>query len=174
MEATSPERPPSDAEEVELWWGAYAGRTMAPGFVVCGVLTGTILVLAWLATPWVGSDFLHHAAQVVIGALWIWQAGRWAYRQVAINYRLTTRRLFVDHGFFRPANHALDLRQIREVTVLPGPWPQLFRVGRLRVLMNEPNSAPLLLEGVRDPEQVALKIRNQVRRRSEAHEPRKK
>src|SRR5207248_260461 len=42
--AMSPDYPESShelvaAEEVEVWWGAYAGRTLLPGFVLCGLVT---------------------------------------------------------------------------------------------------------------------------------------
>jgi hypothetical protein len=138
---------------------------MTPGFVLCGLLTAAILGLAWLAAFRLGSYLPQHAAQLLIGALWLGQAGRWAYRQVAVNYRLTTRRLLVNRGFFWTANRAVELSAIRQVVVIPGPWPRWLRTGRLQIVLEDPNQPPLVLEGVCDPEQVALKIRTQTRHR---------
>ena len=34
--------PSGPAEEVDVWWGSYAGRAMAPSFAVCICLTALI------------------------------------------------------------------------------------------------------------------------------------
>src|SRR5262249_44584768 len=44
MAASLPDRT-AETEEVDIWWGSYAGRTMLPGFLVCLVVTIFLLAL---------------------------------------------------------------------------------------------------------------------------------
>ena len=36
-----------EQQEIDLWWGAYAGRTMTPSFIICALLTGLLILLVW-------------------------------------------------------------------------------------------------------------------------------
>src|SRR6266496_3749622 len=38
-------------QETDLWWGSYAGRAMAPGFIICALLTGLLIWGVWLFWP---------------------------------------------------------------------------------------------------------------------------
>src|SRR5262245_4561765 len=78
-------------QEVDLWWGSYAGRTMLPSFVVCLVLTGLIILLAWV---YVKRGQLKLTILCLGGLLWLVQLLRFAYRYFGFNYRLTSKRLF--------------------------------------------------------------------------------
>ncbi len=163
-EVKEPGTSTDDSEEVEVWWGSYAGRTMVPDFVLCGLLTVGIFGAAWYSGAWNGSEPLRLTAQLLAGALWLLQGGRWAYRVVSINYRLTTRRLFCDRGFYHPANREVELAHVNHVLVIRGPLERLLGVGRIRVVLQDRTTQPLVLEGVSAPESIAMTIREQVRR----------
>src|SRR5437588_6255394 len=90
--------PMDDAQEVDIWWGSYAGRSMWPSFLACLLVTGGLAWGAWYL--WSYQDY--HPQLLRLGvyclAAWTWliQLIRLGYRTVTFNYRLTTARLFLD------------------------------------------------------------------------------
>src|SRR4051794_2508208 len=112
MSAPLAARPAEDraappAGETDVWWGSYAGRAMAPSFAVCAVLTiplywgvHAVLPERWGLQPPFGG---------LAALLWLVQLARWSARYFPRNYRLTTRRLYVDRGFRRLVARRWDL-----------------------------------------------------------------
>jgi membrane protein YdbS with pleckstrin-like domain len=159
--ASAPDVCPPLGEEVDLWWGSYAGRTMLPSFVVCGFVTAIILGLSWYFRVGLGVILLSYAGPLVLAPLWVFQVGRWAYRLIATNYRLTTRRLLCARGFYRTANWELDLARVTGVAVERGPLQQPLDVGQ--IVIRTDREGPFILEGVLRPESIAQKIQKRVR-----------
>jgi membrane protein YdbS with pleckstrin-like domain len=154
----------SDNQETDVWWGSYAGRTMLPGFLICLALTIALLsVDAYLASRQWRSDLISSAVLALAGALWLFECTQWVYRTVAINYRLTNRRLLYMRGFKLPDSRAVELARISKVTVASGPLERLLGVGRVYIHMEDEGSPLLVLEGIRAPEHVARTIRRRVR-----------
>jgi hypothetical protein len=154
-----PDADPDEDQEADVWWGAYAGRTMLPSFVACGLLALGIAFAAWYvartdpALPFPP----RYAAYSLIALVWLVQLLRCGYRTVTINYRLTTRRLFWDRGFRNPSL-AVDLSRIKSVTVQPArPFERALGIGRLRI--DVADADPLVLDGVHQPEAVAERLR---------------
>jgi membrane protein YdbS with pleckstrin-like domain len=151
-------------EEVDVWWGSYAGRAMLPGFAVCLIITVLLLVLDWyLAIHHLRTDLISSAILSLAGALWLFEGTRWVYRMIAVNYRLTNRRLLYTRGFKVPENWTVDLARVREVSVLRSPLERLLGVGHIRIQVQDNSLPPLVLEAVLAPERVARTIRRRVR-----------
>jgi membrane protein YdbS with pleckstrin-like domain len=151
-------------EESDVWWGSYAGRAMLPGFLVCLVLTILLLALDWyLESRRSRSDLLSSAFLSLAGAIWLFQGTRWLYRILAINYRLTNRRLMYTQGFNLPETWAIDLAHITEVSVKRGPLERLLGVGRITIQVKDADSSRFVLDGVLAPEHVARTLRRRVR-----------
>jgi hypothetical protein len=148
----SQEAPAPADEETEVWWGSFAGRTLAPGFVLCVLATAGALIALYAGDV---SPNPRRLAYLLVSPLWIVQAGCWLYRMTAYNYRLTTRRLFVSRRFAAAAT-AVDLARVERVRVQRGRLGRLLGVGRIRV--EAAGARPLLLEGVLDPADVAALI----------------
>src|SRR5947209_19490864 len=75
----------AEADEIDIWWGSYAGRTMLPGFLFCLLLTIILLALDWyLEIRNRRSDLISSAVLGLAGALWIFQGSRWFYRMIAV------------------------------------------------------------------------------------------
>jgi len=156
------------AEEVDVWWGSYAARTLTPSFVLCGLFSVAVIGVALYLGAWHGgSSLVRYSAHAVIGTLWLIQLGRWAYRVVAINYRLTTRHLYIERGFRHPGKPGIELAQVRQALVARGRLERWLGVGRICIFVRKAET-PVVLEGVRDPERIALKIRQQVEARPAA------
>jgi hypothetical protein len=155
------------AEELDVWWGSYAGRAMVPGFVGCGLLTLAIACGTWY---WCDVYAAHprvarYTAYTLGTLVWGIQLLRWAYRTVFTNYRLTTRRLYRDQGFHQPAGPAVELAAVTAVTVEPPTfWERLLDVGRVRVVCGNGPVHELVLDGVYRPRQVAEQMHRQVQR----------
>jgi membrane protein YdbS with pleckstrin-like domain len=151
---------PAVAGEVDIWWAGYAGRTMLPGFVGCCILTAAITLLAWaFSASGLPPSLMRYAFYASTGLLWALQVGLWFFRCVAMNYRLTTQRLYVDRGFLPSAFTVVELISIIQVGVEQDWLERRLGVGHLRISQDAPGSRPLVLRGVRDPERLAKEIR---------------
>ncbi|HEV2948359.1 MAG TPA: hypothetical protein VGX70_13355 [Gemmataceae bacterium] len=158
-------------QETDIWWGSYAGRTMIPGFVVCILLTTLIIWGVWLIWPEPDNrpHLERYTTYILAGAVWSFQLIRWGYRILAINYRLTTHRLFCQRGFQRAGMTAIDLAKIATVRIERAPLENQLKVGRLRIIPVDPSQPPLLLEGVWRPNQIAALIMKQVQQARHKH-----
>jgi hypothetical protein len=116
-------------------------------------------VIGWLVRRFVPRDLQHLAFLIAGGALWLFQFTRWALRFFAINYRLTTRRLFRDIGYVDQQRLQVELTSINEVRVHRGLFEQLVGVGRLFLHCTDASRPPVILEGIRQPDIVADLIR---------------
>jgi membrane protein YdbS with pleckstrin-like domain len=153
-----------ETQETDIWWGSYAGRTMLPGFLLCLVVTIFLLAVeGYLGSRHWRSDLISSAVLALAGALWLFEGTRWVYRTVAVNYRLTNRRLLYTRGFTFPDSWAVELSRISEVVVMRSPIERLLGVGRIRIQVEDRNSPPLVLDGVLAPEHVARTIRRRAR-----------
>jgi membrane protein YdbS with pleckstrin-like domain len=154
----------SELEETDVWWGSYAGRAMLPGFLLCLLLTIILLVLDWhFGNRHSRSDLISSGILGLIGAVWLFQGTRWFYCLIAVNYRLTNRRLFYSRGFKLPDTWAIDLTHITKVAVERGPAERLLGLGRIRIHVQDRDSQRYVLDGVTAPEHVARTIRRRVR-----------
>jgi hypothetical protein len=151
---------PADAdEETDVWWGSFSGRTMAPSWVVCVLLTALIAWGAWALVP---RAYVQGTILGLGGALWLVQLARWGHRIFGYNYRLTTRRLFRDRGFLYKGFAALELTAVSRVLVKRSWSDRLVDVGQIWILPEEKTKEPLVLDGVRKPLVVAELFRRQV------------
>jgi hypothetical protein len=152
-----------EVAETDVWWGAYASRTMLPGFLVCLMLTVALLAMDWvLESRNSRSDLISSAILGLAGALWLFEGTRWLYRMIAINYRLTNRRLLLTLGFKLSDTSAIELPRVTEVVVTQSSIDRLLGVGRIFIHVHD-DLRPLLLEGVLSPERVARTIRRRAR-----------
>src|SRR5437660_1567797 len=74
--APNPSCPPPQpqTEEVDVWWGSYAGRTMWRSFLGCLLATG---VVSWLTWAWLPADLFKLGFVTLAGAIWVIQGIRW-------------------------------------------------------------------------------------------------
>jgi hypothetical protein len=152
----------SPQEEVDVWYGAYAGRTMLPQFLLAGLLSAVLFGLARLLGAWHGSSVARYLGLAIALAIWALVLTLWLYRMIAINYRLTTRRLFIERGFGHPGRPGVDLNQVDRIDVEFGHLGQKLDVGRLLITLKNDKSGPLILEGVHHPRQVVERIRKYI------------
>jgi hypothetical protein len=163
-----PHAPTEPAQEVELWWGGYAGRTMVPAFVLCALLTAAVLLLADIV--WhegIPHDIISRLALYLIVLVWAVALARWAYRATTLAYRLTTRRLLREQGFSHPAPPAIELANIRAVHVEQRWWERWVGVGR--VVIELADGSAEVLPGVLNPGHLAGILRQQAEACRQGH-----
>lgn len=157
---SKPSPPPSpndQAQERDLWWGGFSGRTMFPSFVVCFLLTVGLAMLGWyLFLRWLPhhGDPIRYAVYALAGSVWVFQLVRWGYRVVAMNYRLTTQRLFYSDGFLYPPRNAIELAKLDQIRVEQTWVEKQVGVGRIRIMLVNEKGAPVVLAGVRTPQRI--------------------
>jgi hypothetical protein len=155
-------------QERDLWWGSYSGRAMLPSFIVCILLTAGFAGLSWYLFqteyPHRG-DMLRYAVYALAGSIWVFQLVRWGYRMVALNYRLTTKRLFYSHGFLYPPRDAIALDAVERVLVEQDWFQQRLGVGSVRIIMEKGKGpgSPVVLTGVWIPHRIGEMIEKAVR-----------
>jgi hypothetical protein len=149
---------PADADqETDVWWGAYAGRTFAPVFAFCTLLSVNVS----LAVGWYWDEeypqLMWHLAVLLVVAVWAFPLALWIHRTLSRTYRLTTHFLYRNRGFRRPADGHAELRRIARVYVKYALLQRLVGVGR--IVAEVEGGAPLVLDGVHNPEPIADLIR---------------
>jgi uncharacterized membrane protein YdbT with pleckstrin-like domain len=150
----------TEEEEIDVWWGSYSMTTMVPSLLVCLILTGLIIWAAWKFVP---RGYVQVTVLSLTGAVWLVQGVRWAYRVFGYNYRLTSRRIYADHGFLYRGYAALDLEAVASVQVKRTWTQRLLGVGQIWIVPTEEAKAALVLNGVRRPRALADRIAERVK-----------
>jgi hypothetical protein len=153
-------------EEVEIWWGGCAVRTIAPSFVLSLVLTVALVAVASRLGAWRDEVIVRYATRVALVGIWLLQAGVSWYRLTAINYRLTTRRLIIGRDFSlgAPPDPGILLRRVHRVLVERTFLDSLLKVGSVRVVTEDGDQTSFVLSGLREPMRVAAMIRRYAKR----------
>jgi hypothetical protein len=151
---------PADKEEVDLWWGSYAGRTLTPSFAVCLLLTAAIYATVHELVPqrgWMQLAFLG-----IAGLVWGVQLARWCHRFFTCNYRLTTRYLYVDSGIRPLIARRVALQSIDRLEVRCNRLGTWLGVGDVRVFVKDTAAPPVVLRGLHHPHKAFELVRAAV------------
>ena len=140
-------------KEIDLWWGSYAGRAMAPSFAVCGGLTVVIYCGVHWWVPERG--WLQFTFAALTGAVWLVQVTRWGYRFFTCNYRLTTRFLYSDRGLRPLIAERFAVAQINRVEVHANAAQKWLGIGDVWVWFDNAASKPAVLRALAAPQTAA-------------------
>lgn len=170
MSDPQPEPLAPKEEESDLWWGGYDPRALLPGVLLCLLLTIGIIILTWgVWIEWANQSWKSYRVREItyflIAALWLIQLGRWMARLVAISYRLTTHRLFLERSFRPCTGEVVELAAITDIAIEQKPWERGLNVGRIRITSQKPGMGTIFLPGVFMPERIATMMRKAVRKR---------
>jgi hypothetical protein len=135
VEPVAKERSTGSMDEVDVWWGSYAGRAMTPSFAVCIVLTGLIYLIVRVWVPERGWQQFTFVA--IAGAVWLVQLARWARRFFTWNYRLTTCYLYVDRGLRPLIAQRIALKNIERVEMQRNWLQKCLQIGDLWIWNND-------------------------------------
>lgn len=153
---------PAGKEEIDLWWGGYASRTMMPETLSCLLATGMIvtgaILLVHYGVPAVEARLTVYA---LAGVLWLIHILRWLNRAAGYTYRLTTHRLYCTWGILAGLLHRhvppVELARVTQVVLETTPVERLLNIGRVRLEM-EGGAQPVELLGLFEARHVAEEI----------------
>jgi hypothetical protein len=154
-------------EEVDIWWGACAIRTITPSLVATLLLSAVIYFIVhalvrergWLQLAFVGTA----------GVLWLVQMVRWCHRLFTWNYRLTTRYLYVDRGFRPLVARRYPLDTVAQVVLRRGRLDNWLGTNNIRVYFKDGTCSTAELQGLRGANHVAELIRDAVAKAAAKH-----
>lgn len=154
---------PADEAERQLWQGGYSGQAMIGSWVVAGVSSLVVLIVAGLLTAAsAGFSWLVGGGLVVL--LWLWLAGLLCYRKLSMNYELTTQRFVHQSGILTRKSDRIEVIDIDDVTYRQGLIQRMVGAGSILITSSDRSHPELVLPGIADVKRVADLI-DDVRRK---------
>ncbi len=141
----------ADDEELELWKGRYAKRTMVGTWLLCGLITIALLVLG----IWVGRKTLWIILVVLLLAMWGYPTLVLMYRRLSIRYRLTTQRFFHQKGILRRVTDRIEVIDIDDISYDQTILERMVNVGTIHVTSSDRSHPVLHIYGIENVEEVA-------------------
>jgi len=161
--------PTSTSGERQVWQGRPSALVDLPFYLVLlvGAALATIAILFLLpaAEPSPEATTTANLFGWVIGALWVGSVvlafGRWIVRR-ATRYVLTTERLRVTTGLLSTVTEDIELRRVRDSSVVRPFFLRLVGLGDVRLRSADASTPDVRLHAVRDPDKLQETVRNLV------------
>ncbi len=170
QEKVAARREVDDEPETELWSGSYCAKAMIGAWML-SVVISVVLLYAWIFvvadTPW-----LRWTLVIAAIGLWIYQAGRFAYRRLNVSYRLTNQRFVHQSGILRRVTDRIEVIDMDDITFEQTVLERFVGTGTIRVTSSDRTHPELLLVGIENVKDVAGKMddnRRSERRRRGLH-----
>jgi uncharacterized membrane protein YdbT with pleckstrin-like domain len=144
--------------EEELWEGGYSGKAMLGSWVVAGLATIALIVVAVLFLPSV------YVVLALIALIWIGMLATLAYRKLNIHYELTSQRFVHRTGILTRRTDRIEAIDIDDVTYQQGIVERMLGVGTIRITSSDRTHPELVLIGIDDVKRIADLI-DETRRR---------
>lgn len=85
------------------------------------------------------------------------------FLSLSLYYRITNQRLHIAEGLFGKSHQNIELIRIQDMDYSQSFSDRLLNLGDIRVTSYDPNSPTVVLENVKDPEEVFDTLRGAVR-----------
>ncbi|MEZ6083527.1 MAG: PH domain-containing protein [Phycisphaerae bacterium] len=101
---------------------------------------------------------------LMITALVTMGVGAWIVLQIIrTRYRLTDQRLFIERGVFSQTIDQIELIRVDDVRLRKKFIDRLVGLGSVELLTTDTSDAHLIIEGIRNPEEIAEHVRTRMR-----------
>jgi uncharacterized membrane protein YdbT with pleckstrin-like domain len=154
------------AESV-VWEGRPSALADVPFYLVLlgGAVLASLAVLFLLPAAGTGPDAARNARLFswVLAGLWVLVVGLVLQRWItwrSTRYVLTTQRLRVTTGVLSTVTHDLELRRVRDTTVLRTLYQRLTGTGDVRLDSADRSTPRAILRSVRDPLGLQDRVRD--------------
>ena len=167
-ETTAARQDREEEPEEELWQGRYSSKAMIGWWVLSGLITIALVVLAIV----VGNRWVTWPALIVVVLLWLYQFFLMKYRQWSVRYRLTSQRFVHETGILRRVTDRIEVIDMDDITFEQGLLERLMGVGTIHISSSDKTHPELELRGIEDVKEVSGKIddtRRAERRRRGLH-----
>ena len=150
----------ADVPEEEVWQGTFSPMAMLGTW--CMVLVATIgsgIAAGVLGMP---ADYWKW---LILGwvVIWLLPAVVLLYRRLSIRYRLTSQRLFHEHGILRRVTDRIEVIDMHDITFEQGIVERFLGIGTIRIKSNDKSDPDFALRGIDHVRDVAHEL-DRVRR----------
>ena len=157
-----------EEDEAELWQGSYSGKAMVGTWLLSGLITVALLILAiWAAKPW-----LWWTVVIVLVGLWLYQLLKFCYRRLNVSYRFTNQRFIHQQGILRRVTNRIEVIDMDDIGCEQTVLERFVGTGTIRISSSDRTHPELLLAGIANVKEVAGRIddtRREERRRRGLH-----
>lgn len=153
--------------EQSLWQGGYSAKAMLGTWIVVGLLSIALLVIAILY----GIPQWPIAVGVVV-VLWVLVACVYAYRRMGYHYELTTQRFIHQVGILSRRTDRIEVIDIDDVSFFQGPVQRILGIGTIDITGSDRTHPRLVMRGIANVREVAGLIddtRRKERKRRSLH-----
>jgi membrane protein YdbS with pleckstrin-like domain len=158
--------PPS---EPIVWQGRPSALVDLPFYLLllCGAVLASLGLLYALPAAEVGPRATDnaHLFRWVLAGVWVLVVvlalARWIARR-ATHYVLTTERLRITTGLLSTTTEDIELRRVRDSSVVRPLFLRLVGLGDVRVVSADPSTPRVTLHAVRDPDGLQHTLRGLV------------
>jgi uncharacterized membrane protein YdbT with pleckstrin-like domain len=151
-----------------VWQGSPSQTINLPVYLTLGIgaIVATVLLLWLRPQPSATTDMnLRPVVPWAIVGLWVLCgiAALVSYLKVSMTkYVLTTERLRVTTGILSTRTDDLELRRVRDSTIIKPFWARLAGLGDVQILSADSSSPNVVLHAIRDPDSVQSTLRSHV------------
>ena len=156
-QAATPGRLSPDPAEAELWSGRYSSKAMLGAWIICGLISITLLVAGVFgkspsAIPQTTYWLILVAAMLLP---WLYGLALLLYRRISVRYQLTSRRLIHESGILRRLNDRIEVIDMDDINFEQGLLERVVGVGTIRIAASDRSHPDLALPGIENVKQVA-------------------
>ena len=150
----------ADVPEEEVWQGTFSPLAMlGTWFMVLLATIGSGIAAGVLGMP------AEYWGWMILGwvVIWLLPALVLVYRRLAIRYRLTSQRLFHEHGILRRVTDRIEVINMHDITFEQGIVERLLGLGTIRIKSSDQSDPDFSLRGIDHVRDVAHEL-DRVRR----------
>lgn len=168
-DAVASKQADDDDVEDDLWQGTYSKKAMFGAWIVAGFLTLAAVVFAiWIGFGWTG--WLWTLGIIVVG--WLSLYLRLLFRQLSVQYTLTTQRLELERGLLSRTTDRIEVIDMDDITFTQGPVQRLLGVGQIVIKSSDVTDPHCAMPGIDNVGTIARMMddaRRKERRRRGLH-----
>jgi len=158
-----------DPPQRELWQGSYSKLAMVGHWVLAGIASVALLILAVVA-EFNGTYWLVVVGVILLG--WLALLAKLLYLQFSRHYYLTNRQITHEKGLLWRETDRIEAIDVDDVSYVQGPLERFLGVGTVRITSSDRTHPVLELPGIENVREVANLIdeaRRDERRRRGLH-----
>ena len=168
-EGMAAHRNTEDEPERELWRGGYSARAMIGAWLLGGLISVALPVLAICLSF---GKVAWYAMVIAILLLWLYFFIVLCYRRLNVRYVLTTQKFTHETGILRRVTDRIEVIDMDDITLEQKFLERLVGVGTIRIGSTDRTHPELMLVGIENVKEVAEKLddnRRAERRRRGLH-----
>jgi membrane protein YdbS with pleckstrin-like domain len=155
---------PAVGPETPLWQGRGDWRYQIGAIALFFVVAIAVLILVAFIINQPDKRVYWWAGGLVVLAFAVRAGWILFVHMFGTRYRLTSQRLFIDHGILSRTTDQVELIRVDDVRIRQRLLDRMFGIGSVDVLSTDVSDAKTAIVGIADPDRVAEHIRSHMRK----------